>query len=245
MRPRWGGLRLRLGPTLFMGFAVLVCLALGVWQVQRLHWKEGLIAARQAALTAPPIAPPPDLAAAQGLEYRRVVATGVLLNDKEILRHAIGPKGGLGFDVLTPLRQEAGRVVFVDRGFVPTELADRSRRSAGEPAGTVRIAGRLRLAPRSKPGWFIPDNRPGQGEWFWIDLPAMAAADRLGDVAPYYIAADRTANPGGWPRGGAGVPELPNHHLQYAVTWFSLAVAAVVIFGLAQRGGGGTGPNRD
>jgi surfeit locus 1 family protein len=236
MRLRLGGVRPRLGPTLFTVFAVILCLGLGVWQIQRLHWKEGLIRQREAALKAPPVAPPTSLAAAQGLEFHRVVASGVLLNDKEILLHAIGPRGGSGFDVLTPLRRTHGQILFVNRGFVPTDLADPRRRAAGEVAGTVRIAGRLRLAPRAKPGWFIPDNRPGKGEWFWIDLGAMAAAERVGNVAPYYIAADATPNPGGWPEGGAGVPELPNHHLQYALTWFSLAVAAAVIYVLSQRG---------
>jgi surfeit locus 1 family protein len=241
MKPRLGGFRPRLAPTLFTVAAVLLCLALGVWQIQRLHWKEGLIATRQAALKAPPITPPQSLAAAHGLEFRRIAAAGVLLNDKEILLHAIGPKGGAGFDVLTPLRRENGRSIFVNRGFVPTDLADARRRAAGEVAGAVRIAGRLRLAPPSKPGWFIPDNRPDKSEWFWIDLPAMTAADGLADVAPYYIAADATPNPGGWPQGGAGMPELPNHHLQYAITWFALAVAAMVIFVMSQRGDGGTG----
>jgi surfeit locus 1 family protein len=239
MRARIGGFRPHLVPTLFTIAAVSMCLALGVWQIQRLHWKEGLIAQRQAALRAPPVALPPSLAAAQRLDLRRVVAGGVLLNDKEILVHAIGPQGGAGFDVLTPLRRGGDAIVFVNRGFVPTALADRRRRAAGDIAGTVRIAGRLRSAPQAKPGWFIPDNRPDSGEWFWIDLGAMTAADRLGEVAPYYIAADATPNPGGWPKGGVSLPELPNHHLQYAITWFSLAAAAAVIYVLAQRGGGG------
>jgi surfeit locus 1 family protein len=236
MRGRLGGFRPHLAPTLFTVPVVLLCLALGVWQLQRLHWKEGLIARREATLKAPPVAPPPSLDAARGLELRRVVAKGVLLNDKEILVHAIGPKGEAGFNVLTPLRQEGGHIVFVNRGFVPSGLADPRRRAAGEVDGTVRIAGRLRLAPHDRSGWFIPDNRPDTGEWFWIDLGAMAAADRLGDVARYYIAADATPNPGGWPEGGVSLPELPNHHLQYAITWFSLAVAAAVIYVLAQRG---------
>ena len=67
-------------------------------------------------------------------------------------------------------------------------------------------------------------------------LAAMAKAAGLPAVAPFYINADATPNPGGWPRGGAGLPALPNHHLQYAITWFALAVAAIVIYVLAQRG---------
>jgi surfeit locus 1 family protein len=229
------GFRPRLAPTLFTVPVVLLCAALGLWQVQRLHWKEGLIAQREAALKAAPAAPPQTLADARALEFHPVVDAGVFRNDKEILLHAIGPKGGAGFDVLTPLREAKGRIVFVDRGFVPTELKDPAKRAAGQPAGSVRVAGLLRLAPEQKPNWFVPDNRPDRDDWFWVDLAAMGRADGLADVAPFYIDADAAANPGGWPRGEASLPALPNNHLQYAVTWFSLAVAAIVIYLLSER----------
>jgi len=227
----------RPGPTLFTIPVVLMCLALGGWQVQRLHWKEGLIAQRAAALATAPVAAPQSLAAAQALDLHRVVDDGVFDNDREILVHAIGPEGGAGFDVLTPLREAGGRVVLVNRGYVPTSLADRNKRRAGEPTGRVHVAGLLRLPPPEKPGWFVPDNAAGRGEWFWIDLPAIGAAAAQSDVAPFYIDADATPNPGGWPLGRASLPALPNNHLQYAITWFSLAVAALVIYLLSQRGG--------
>jgi surfeit locus 1 family protein len=236
------GFRPGLAPTLITLPLVLLCLALGVWQIQRLHWKERLIAEREAALAAPPIATlPRSLAEARVLDLRRVTARGVFMNDKEILVHAIAPDGAAGFDVLTPLREAGvaagGRVVFVDRGFVPTALKDPAARAAGQPAGTVRVAGRLLLP--TAPGLFVPNNRPDRHEWFSIDLPAMAKADGLSDVAPFYIAADAAPSPGIWPIGGTALPDLPNHHLQYAITWFSLAVAGLVIYVLSQRQGVG------
>ena len=226
----------RPGPTLFTIPVVLLCLALGGWQVQRLHWKEGLIAQRAAALAAAPVAAPQSLAAARALDLHRVAVDGVFRNDREVLVHAIGPEGGAGFDVLTPLQEAGGRTVFVNRGFVPTTLAERDKRRAGEPVGRVHVAGLLRLPLNEKPGWFVPDNTPGRGEWFWVDLPAIGAAAAQSDVAPFYIDADATPNPGGWPRGRASLPALPNNHLQYAITWFSLAIAALVIYLLSQRG---------
>ena len=232
----WGvrGFRPRLGPTLFTAAAALLCLALGIWQIQRLHWKEGLIAERQAALAAPPVSLPHSAAAARALGLRRVVAEGTFLYGKEILVHANGPEGGLGFYVLTPLREPSGRIVFVNRGFVPARLKNPLARRAGDPAGTVRVSGMLRLAG-GKPGWFVPDNRPLRRAWYWVDVPAMGRADGLARVAPFYIDADATPNPGGWPRGGVSLPALPNHHLQYAITWFALAGAALVIYFLSQR----------
>ena len=63
----------------------------------------------------------------------------------------------------------------------------------------------------------------------------MAVAEQLNRVAPFYIDADTTPNPGGWPKGGVTRLELPNDHLQYAITWFSLAIALIVIYFLYHR----------
>ncbi len=229
------GFRPQLWPTVFALPIVLLCLALGAGQVQRRHWKEGLIAAREAAVSAPAIAAPQDDAVAGGMAFRHVTATGVLLNDKEIFLGATSPGGVNGYHILTPLREPGGRIVFVNRGFVPAELRDRAKRMAGEPADRVRIVGLLRLPPAGRPNWFLPDNRPDLNYWFWVDLPAMAAADHLDHVASFYIDADATPNGGGWPRGGVTRLDLPNNHLQYAVTWFSLAVAMLVVYVLYHR----------
>ena len=212
---------------------VLLCIGLGLWQIQRLHWKEGLIAERAATLQAPPVAPPATIADARRFLLRRTIDRGVFLNDKEILIHAIAPDGIAGFDVLTPQREADGRVVFINRGFVPEALRNRATRAAGEPVGTARVDGRIVLP--TSPGMFVPDNQPERGTWYRIDLAAMAKADGLDDVAPFYIDADDTPNPGGWPKGGTALPELPNHHLQYMFTWFSLAVIGVAIYFKSQR----------
>jgi surfeit locus 1 family protein len=202
------GFRPRLVPTGFTFAVVLACAALGVWQLHRLDWKRALIAQREAALTASPVAPPHTLADARPLEFHPVVAEGVFQHDREIFLGAIGPHGAAGFDVLTPLRETDASSVFVNRGFVPTELKDPARRAASQPAGPVRVAGLLRVPPDAKPGWFVPDNRPDLNYWFWVDLPAISAAAGLVDAAgrsaaaPFYIDADATPNPGGWPRGG-------------------------------------------
>jgi surfeit locus 1 family protein len=222
-------------PTLITAAMLTLLLALGSWQIERLFWKEGLIAQRQAAIAAAPIAVPQSPEEARGMEFRHVTDQGVFLHDKEIFLGATSEGGVQGYHVLTPLREANGRIVFVNRGFIPAELKDRAKRSAGEVAGTVRVNGLLRLPPEGKPNWFLPDNRPDLNYWFWIDIPAMSAADGLDRVAPFYIDADATPNPGGWPKGGVTRLALPNNHLQYAITWFSLAVALIVIYVLYIR----------
>ena len=164
------------------------------------------------------------------MEFRHVTDEGVFLHDKEIFLGATSEAGRNGYQVLTPLREAGGRNVFVNRGFIPAELKDPLTRSEGEIAGTVRVQGLLRLPPAGKPAWFLPDNRRDLNYWLWVDLSAIAATDKLDHVAPFYIDADATPNPGGWPKGGITRLELRNDHLQYAITWFSLAVALIVIY---------------
>jgi surfeit locus 1 family protein len=229
------GFRPLFWPTLFTAPVVLLCLALGSWQIQRLFWKRDLIAQRGAAVSAAPMAVPQSLAEAKGLEFHHVTDDGIFLHDKEIFLGATSEGGRQGYQVLTPLLEPSGRVVFVNRGFIPAELKDATKRAAGQIAGTVHVRGLLRLPPAGKPGWFLPDNRPDLNYWFWVDLPAMSAADRLDKVAGFYIDADASPNPGGWPKGGVTRLSLPNDHLQYAVTWFSLAVALLVIYFLYHR----------
>lgn len=231
------GSRPRLAPTLIALPIVVLCLGLGTWQIHRLHWKLGLIAAREAGLEAAPAPPPPSLAAARPLEFHPVAVNGTFANDKELYLHAISDSGQQGYQVLTPLHEADGQIMFIDRGFVPTALRDPARRAAGQLSGAVHVVGILRLPPDGKPNWFLPDNNPKLDHWFWVDLPAMAAATGLpaDRVAPYYLDANKAPNPGGWPKGGVALPELPNHHLQYAITWFSLAVAMVVIYVLYHR----------
>ncbi|MGD9617621.1 MAG: SURF1 family protein [Alphaproteobacteria bacterium] len=235
--------RSQLVPAVFTAVVTLVCLALGFWQLERLEWKTDLIAERRAAVQSAPVPVPQTLEEARRLEFHPVIAEGVFLHDKEVYLGAASPsRGPSGFHVLTPLRLGDGRIVFINRGFVPSQMKDPETRAAGQLAGPVRVAGPLRL-PKGRPGWLVPDNRPDMNYWFWVDLPAMAAATGLPDVAPFYIDADATPNPDGWPKGGVTPIDLPNDHLNYAITWFALAAAAIAVY-IAWRRQAGT-PRRD
>ena len=82
-------------------------------------------------------------------------------------------------------------------------------------------------------GLFIPDNEPEANRWFWRDLKAMAQSMFPGGtvaLAPFFLEAEKSEVPGGWPEGGQTRAELPNNHLQYAITWFLLAACLVVIY---------------
>jgi surfeit locus 1 family protein len=217
----------------FLGFCVLI--GLGTWQIQRLHWKEGLIAERDAAISAPPVPLPHNAAAAAEIDFHRVEAQGQFLHEHELYLNGPERRSGRGgFLVLTPLRLNDGSAVLVERGWIPPERRDPATRGAGNPSGVVSVDGLLRL-PSGKPGWFVPANDPTHDLWFYVDLPAMARAAGLEGVLPFYIEAGPAPNPGGLPLGGQAEIELVNNHLQYAITWFSLAGILAVIYLLVLR----------
>lgn len=222
-------------PSLFWLAVFMILVALGTWQVQRLHWKEGLIAQRQAAVTGSAILLPETLDAAKGLEFHHVTLSGEFLNRDELYLHAIADGGTPGYHVITPFRLTDGNIVFVDRGFVPEDRRDPKMRAAGEIAGPTTVTGLLRFAGRDR-SWFTPANEPARDLWFSIDLPAMAASLHLDHVLPLYVDADAAPVPGGYPRGGQTNTALPNDHLQYALTWYGLAIVCVIYYLLFVRG---------
>ncbi len=222
-----------LWPTLFTAPALIVLVGLGTWQVERLHWKEDLIAMREARSSAAPIALPGDDAGPASFEFSRARVVGRFMNDKEMLLAARSLNGNVGFHVVAPFVEEDGRAILVDRGWIPLELKEPKSREAGEIEGITTVEGLLRGS--QMPSWLVPDNRPEEGVWFYVDVPAMAKWAGLARARPYFLEAGPAPNPGRYPIGGQSRIELPNNHLQYALTWYSFAVSLAVIYFLYHR----------
>jgi surfeit locus 1 family protein len=209
------------------GTAILV--SLGVWQVQRLTWKEGLIAELEAKLAEAPVALPETPTELRD-EYTRV-RVGGRFGPEELHVITSARPWGPGFRVIAPFETEDGRRVLVDRGYVPDEAKD-APRSPGE----ATVTGAL-LWP-DETGFDTPEPDLGANIWFARDAAAMAEA--LG-TAPVMIVAEDGAAEGEFPAARPVTVNLRNDHLQYAVTWFSLAViwlvmTAVVLVRLRRRG---------
>lgn len=204
-------------------------IALGTWQVQRLHWKLDLIERVDARVNAPPTTAPPaaqwSTISATRDDYRHVMVRGTWLGDRDTRVKAVTDFGA-GWWLLRPLRLADGHIVLVNRGFVPESL--RATDEADPAAGTVAITGLLRI---SEPGGgFLRSNDPAGDRWYSRDVRAIARARNLEHVAPYFIDADAThrgrTTTSRWPRGGLTVVQFRNSHLSYALTWFALALMA-------------------
>lgn len=217
--------------TVLAGIAVLC--GLGFWQVQRLGEKQALIERVESRRNSEPVplAEIEALAEQSGnIDYRPVTAAGRFDHRAEQYYY-VTRDGVVGWHVYTPLVLDDGRVLIVNRGFVPEQLRDPERRRDGLPAARVTLTGLARSAPAEKPNRFIPDNEPENAQYFWRDLEAMAVemARRMEQEQAIFLpfAVDAAKRPGsaGWPLGGATRIAFPNNHLQYAITWFGLALA--------------------
>lgn len=238
-----GGGRPALGRLLALGFgliAFLILVSLGTWQVQRLHWKEGLLQTIDQRIHSAPL-PLSDVerqfASNGDVEYVPVKVTGTFLHEGE--RHFFATwDGQSGFDVYTPLRLDDGRFVLVNRGFVPYDLKEAAKRQRGQIAGPVTVTGLARNPLPAKPSRMLPDNDPAKNIFYWKDRDVMAATAGLpagAPLVPIFIDADNTPNPGGLPVGGVTIIDLPNNHLQYAFTWYGLAAALVGVLAVWLR----------
>ena len=227
-------------PALATLIVVAILCTLGVWQVERLAWKEALIARVNAGLTATPVSAPgpaewPTLDLADH-EYQSVTVSGTFQNGKEVavvyaLTEPKGKAGGIGYMIMTPLTTSDGWTVYVNRGFVPLAMKLPAKRAGSDIDGPTTVTGLLRQ-PADR-NWFMPGDNAAGNEWFSRDPKLYAAAQGLpaGSVAPYIIDAYfDPALPGGLPQGGETIVAFPNNHLGYAITWFGLALASLGVF---------------
>ena len=247
---RTSGPRRRGWPILTAVVAGFILLAgLGTWQLFRLHAKLDLIDKRAASLTGNPVSMY-DIEAGMehgyDVDFLRVRLTGSYRhNASRYIYRARGKRPG--YQLITPFIDNSGFIVFVDRGFIDQQM--REAPVAGDtraPEGEISITGvtRNRASDRNM---FSPDADMKQGIWYWYDLVGVSASmpddllDGYEGPVPITSAVFVQLEPGGepgtgkWPDPEDLKVELPNNHLQYALTWYALAVVLVVMGWLFMR----------
>ncbi|MEK9661420.1 MAG: SURF1 family protein [Alphaproteobacteria bacterium] len=243
-------------PTLWATIVVIPMLAvligLGVWQLQRLDWKEELIALRVERITAPPIdlvprnrverltdpgqfelrlAPDKGVAMLsddpESFEYRPIRLAGTFRHDRAVRLLSRTRDGIVGVHVVTPLDlPQGGGTVYVDRGWVAQADAQRPDGYA-RPEGRTIVEGHVRRF--AEPGSFTPDNPADSDGWYWLDPAALAARTGDGTATAFYVQAGPDDS-GAAPFGSAPDIALRNPHLEYALTWFGVAGALVGVY---------------
>lgn len=193
-----------------VGVAILV--SLGVWQMQRLAWKEGILADIEARIAAAPVPVPAD-PDPEADRYLPVVVTGRFTEGH--VRVLVSQRGlGAGYRILSPFETEAGRRLLVDRGVIRV-----AEDAPQPPAGEVTVTGNLHW-PDERDG-FTPENDIADNTWFAREVPVLAAhfgTEPVLVIARALSVSDAPVTP--LPVSTEGIP---NDHLNYAITWFSLA----------------------
>jgi surfeit locus 1 family protein len=232
-RPQAKGFPVGLTIAAVIAFTILV--GLGAWQLQRLKWKEALLANIAAAEAAPakPIEPVLDaLAHGKNEDFTRVRVTCRGLARAPALELYSLRDAEIGSRLISscPVASALYRSVLVDRGFVPDTVTARPQ---PDPTATdpVEVVGVLRAAERGN--FMTPRNTPAR--WYLHDAKAMARAlNAAKPVAPLFLMAETTTNPDFKALIPAPFPiDIPNRHLGYALTWFGLAGALAGVYGAA------------
>jgi surfeit locus 1 family protein len=214
---------------------LVVLLGLGTWQLERKAWKENLIEALATRLQAEPAGLPPSgdwpRLAPDTTEFTRVRLNATFLKSDDALVYTGGSQlrddvKGVGYFVFSPARLADGRVVVINRGFA-------ANRNYPQAEGAQEIVGALRWPEGSS--LFVSDRDSAGTTWFVRDHLAMAKAKGWGEVAPFYIEQEAPVPPGGVPHPSKLNVRLRNDHLQYALTWYSLAGVLAVIFAIWVR----------
>lgn len=229
---------------------VSVLASLGVWQLRRKDEKHALIAALTERLAAAPVALPavsqwPALTPAHD-EFRRVTFTATLESKPDAMVYSSGSAvrddvTGPGTWTFIPARLADGRSVVINAGFVQNTMQDRAQQDrAVKPliTGTpIAFTGYLRFPEAA--GTLTPHGDSGKRLWFTRDVPSMAQALGWGEIAPFYLDLESPRPASGIPKPGPLHVRLKDDHLQYAITWFGLAlvVAGAFIAWVIQRRG--------
>jgi len=197
--------------------ALSILIGLGAWQWERRGWKAELLATIDARLAEPVEPLPADTP--RDWELRRVEVQGTVVGGQWFRFPVRSRDGRVGDALMLLLRLDDGRLIAVEHDWVPF--------NADLPPLPLALAVMGVLRWPVEPGWFTPENDPAANQWYHVLPGAMAAEAGIaaGDAAPYYL------RPIGWR------PDLPNNHLQYALTWWGLAAVFVVVFVAFHRRG--------
>ena len=213
----------------FVGF-----MSLGIWQVKRLAWKEGLITRVDARVHAEAVEAPARKTWAEVSEdqheYLHVQMSGQY-RVQAVALVAAATQEGQGYWVMAPLQRTDGSWVYVNQGFVPQSERKAASQGSYTPTGPVTVKGLLRLSHPG--GGVLRDNVPAENRWYSRDVEAMAQQQGLSPVAPYFV----DAGPSGvdLPVGGLTVIQFRNNHRVYALTWFALALGMLLAAWLVLR----------
>jgi surfeit locus 1 family protein len=197
-------------------FITLFC-TLGTWQLYRLQWKQDVINQISEGLKSTPIKYSQDIRK----NYQKVTLVGEYDFKSQIYLYSLNDKGQPGFDVVTPFETTKKENVLVNRGWIKKELKNHSDINIL----SNNVTGMLRQANRKN--FFTPDNDINKNIWFSVNLEDVQkiTGKKFNEFIVYLD--DKNINA---PKPKKITVDLPNNHLKYAITWYSISISILFYY---------------
>ena len=198
-------------------FITLFC-ALGTWQIHRLQWKQDLINQINEGLNSTPLKYSKNIKN----NYQRVILQGKYDFKNQIFLYSLNEKGQPGFDIITPFETTEEEYVLINRGWINKEMKNNSKINL---VNKKKIVGLLKKI--EKKNIFKPDNDIKKNIWFFIDLNKIQEITGRNFINSIVFLEDKTIN---LPSPKKITIEVPNNHLKYAITWYSISISILFYF---------------
>lgn len=213
-------------PLVSFVIALLILLSLSLWQVKRLVWKTNLIEQRVSNFEGEP-KNLFDIKKPNENEFKKVFIEGQLLNNLEFFMPALSKNGNNGFHIIVPMEVEKKKLILFDTGWVPLAKKEKNKRLNNLIKEKKIFTAVIRLPGRK--GYFQPDNDNIKNFWFFVEPKLMEETISMKLENRFYLEAVDNG-PNGYPLGNQTRIYLRNNHLQYAITWFLIALSLIGVF---------------
>ena len=213
-------------PLVSFLIALLILLSLSLWQVKRLVWKTNLIEQRVSNFEGEP-KNLFDIKKPNENEFKKVFIEGQLLNNFEFFMPALSKNGNNGFHIIVPMEVEKKKLILFDTGWVPLAKKEKNKRLNNLIKEKKIFTAVIRLPGRK--GYFQPDNDNIKNFWFFVEPKLMEETISMKLENRFYLEAVDNG-PNGYPLGNQTRIYLRNNHLQYAITWFLIALSLIGVF---------------
>ena len=208
----------KLSFSIFVFFSIIIFCSLGTWQVYRLQWKLDLISEINNGLNSEPV----FYSKTKIINYQKVKFNGVFDFEKQVYLYSLNNKGTPGYDLITPIKMNSNEIVLVNRGWIKKDL--RNNKSINN-INSKFFEGILKKI--TKPNPFKPENDIKNNIWYSLKLEDLESFTgyKLNNFVLYL-----QDNQNNLVKNKIVSPDLPNNHLKYAITWYSVALSILLYF---------------
>ena len=204
--------------TIFVFFSIILFCSLGTWQIYRLQWKVDLINEINNGLNSEPV----FYSNTNIKNYQKVKFSGIFDFEKQIYLYSLNNKGKPGYDIITPLKINSNEILLINRGWIQKDQKGNRDINKVESNSYEGILKKI-----TKPNPFKPDNDIENNIWYSLKLTDLE--DFTGYKLSNFVLFLQN-NQNNLVENKIVSPDLPNNHLKYALTWYSVALSILLYF---------------